>query len=92
MSTEGTLKTVAELVREVIGEEWANDVDITVGTSFSDDLELESIEFVALAELLQERYGAQVDFVGWLSGLELDQIIGLKVGDLVGFIERCRGS
>jgi acyl carrier protein len=86
------LETVAELIRQVIGEEWAEEVEITAETSFSDDLELESIEFVALAELLQERFGDQVDFVGWISSMELDQIIGLHVGQLVDFIQSCRTS
>ena len=88
----GVLSVVADILREVIGEDWAADVEITRETSFAADLELESIEFVALAERLQERYGADVDFVGWLSGKSLDAIIALRVGDLVEFIERCRTS
>jgi acyl carrier protein len=83
------LDEVARIVREVIGEEWAEDVPITMATSFSRDLELESIEFVALAEQLKTRYGRGVDFAGWLSGMELKQIIELRVGELVGFIVRC---
>jgi len=86
------LDTVARLLREVIGEEWVDDVEIGLDTSFADDLELESIEFVALAEQLQEVYGDSVDFVGWLSSMELDDIIGLKVGQLVDFIVTCRSS
>ena len=83
------LQQVAEMVREVIGEEWALDVPITMTTSFSRDLELESIEFVALAERMKERYGKRVDFAAWLSGMELKEIIELEVGQLVGFIVRC---
>ncbi len=75
---------------EVIGEAWAHDVTIDVDTSFSDDLELESIEFVALAEKIQAHYGARVDFVSWLSNLELDAILALRVGDVVEYIARCR--
>jgi len=90
--TGPVLEAVAGMIREVIGEEWADDVEITLETSFSDDLELESIEFVALAELLQNHYGEGVDFVGWLSDLELDQIIALNVGQLVEFIDTCRSS
>lgn len=86
------LRVVAGIIREVIGEDWAAEVEITRETAFAADLELESIEFVALAERLQERYGAEVDFVGWLSGKQLDEIIALKVGDLVAYIERCRPS
>ena len=51
-------------------------------TSFAEDLELESIEFVALAEVLQELYGERVDFVAWISKLELDEIIQLTWGKL----------
>ena len=49
---DATLETVAAIIREVIGEEWAEEVEISRETSFAEDLELESIEFVALAERL----------------------------------------
>lgn len=91
-SSESVLLDVARMIREVIGEEWAEEVDIELETSFSDDLELESIEFVALAEQLQLHFGTEVDFVGWLSDMELDAIINLKVGQLVEFIQSCRSS
>jgi acyl carrier protein len=77
------LLEVARLIREVVGEAWIEEKAIGLETSFGHDLELESIEFVALGERLQ------VDFVGWLSGKELDEILGLKVGDLVDFIAQC---
>lgn len=83
------LDTVARLIREVIGEDWDLDQPITAQTSFAEDLELESIEFVALAEKLQGEYGGRVDFVPWLSNKELDEIIQLKVGDVVTYIEGC---
>ncbi len=83
------LEEVARMVREVIGEDWATEVPVTMTTSFAHDLELESIEFVALAERLKTRYGKGVDFAGWLSGMELKQIIELRVGELVEFIVQC---
>ena len=76
------------MMREVIGEAWADDVPITMDTSFGNDLELESIEFVAIAEKLRERYGERVDFAGWLAGMELDQILSLRVSQLVDMIVR----
>jgi acyl carrier protein len=85
---EEVLATIAGFIREVIGQEWANEVTITMDTSFSKDLELESIEFVALAEKLQGQY-AGVEFAAWLSKMELDQIIALRVGDVVEFIVQC---
>jgi acyl carrier protein len=82
------LAQVAEVVRDVIGEEWAHEVSIELETTFA-DLELESIEIVALGEQLQERY-ASVDFAGWLGGMDLDEIIGLTVGRLVDYIAECQ--
>jgi acyl carrier protein len=86
------LTTLAATLREVIGESWADDLDIQRETSFNGDLELESIEFVALAEKLQEQFGSRVDFAGWLADKELDQIIGLTVGEVVDFIQTCLSS
>jgi len=86
---EEVLATVSGFIREVIGQEWAKDVAITMQTSFNTDLELESIEFVSLAERLYNHYGGRVKFAEWLAEMELDQIIALKVGHLVEFIVRC---
>lgn len=85
------LAAITEMLGTVIGEDELLVVDeVTMDTSFNDDLELESIEFVALAEKLQDHYGGAVDFVGWISTKELDQIIALTVGDLVELIASCR--
>jgi acyl carrier protein len=93
MPDEGAaLATVTRLLREVVGEAWIEERPITRETSFNADLELESIEFVALAEKLQGEYGREVDFVAWLSQMELDEILGLTVGDVVEFIAGCRSS
>ncbi|MEZ4320578.1 MAG: phosphopantetheine-binding protein [Myxococcota bacterium] len=82
-----TLSALTELLRDVLGDDWDDDQDIEMGTSFADDLELESIEFVVLAERIQERFGADVDFVTWISAMDLDAILGLTVGDVVRFID-----
>jgi acyl carrier protein len=87
-----TIERLAGFIREVIGEEWAEEEEIEASTSFNSDLELESIEFVALAEKMQEHYGARVDFVGWLSGKDINEIIQLTVGDLADFIVQCLSS
>ena len=89
---ERVLERLAAILREVIGEAWAEDVEITADTSFNRDLELESIEFVSLSERLQNEYGRQVDFAGWLADMELDQIINLRVGQVVDFICQCLTS
>lgn len=84
-----TIDVLIHSIREVIGEDWILEMDIDYSTSFNEDLELESIEFVSLAEKLQETYGESVKFVDWLSGKKLDEIIGLTVGDVANFIDGC---
>lgn len=86
---EDVLREVGRLVREILDDAWADDVPIDMATSFGKDLELESIEFVALAEKLKEKYGAEVDFAAWLGSMELEQILSLRVGQLVEFITEC---
>lgn len=78
---------VVEIVAEVIGEDFLLAEEITPGTSFSDDLALESIEFVELSEKLQEHYGARVNLVSFIADMDIDGIMGITVGQLVDFIE-----
>ena len=77
---------------EVIGDDLLLDGPLTMETSFDEDLPLESIEFVALSEQLLETYGDQVDFVGWLAEMELDEIVALTVGQLVEFVAANAGA
>ena len=88
-ANQRVLEGVTTAIQTVIGEDWILEETITVDTSFADHLEMESIEFVALAEELQTVYGDQLDFVAWLSSKDLDQIINLTVGDVVEFISEC---
>ncbi len=90
--TSDTVATLAALLREVVGDELDLMGPIDAGTCFSSDLELESIEFVALAEKLQERYGAEVDFASWLAGKDLDAIVALRISDVAEFIDGCLSS
>lgn len=84
------LDALTAMLGEVIGEDELEMLDeVVLETSFNEDLELESIEFVALAELLMEHYGERVDFVAWIAELELEQIIEMRVGELVAFIVSC---
>jgi acyl carrier protein len=80
--------TIARHIREVIGEEGFA-LDIDADSSFSEDVEIESIEFVALAERLQATYGERIDLIAWLGELDLDEIIDLTVGELAEFIDAC---
>lgn len=89
-SEQKILEDVRSMIAGIIGQDVdLNDREIALDTSFNRDLELESIEFVVLSEQLQNRYGKDIDFAGWLAGKELQDIINLRVGDVVRFIEQC---
>ena len=72
--TEEVLGEVRDVLADVIGEDYVSELDI------------ESNEFVAMGEVLRERYGDRIDFVEWLTTMELDDIIALTVGELVDHI------
>lgn len=87
MSEKDTiLGDVGRLLTEVVGEDFLLDEEITEDTTFSDDLALESIEFVALAEKLQQHYGGRVDFAAFVADMDIDEIMGMTVGTLVRYI------
>jgi acyl carrier protein len=81
------LDEVVRMIGEVVGEDVLMGMDVTPDTTFSDDLGLESIEFVALAERLRERYGDRVDLVAFLGDMDIDEIMAMTVGRLVDHIE-----
>ncbi|MQY08229.1 acyl carrier protein [Actinomadura macrotermitis] len=77
---------VVRMLVEVIGADFLLEAEVGPGTTFHEDLAMESIEFIALAERLQRRYGDRVDLPAYIAGLDLDQIMGMTVGGLVGHI------
>lgn len=60
--------------------------EITAATTFHGDLELESIDLVALSAMLRDRYGDRVNFAEFIADLELDEIITLTIGQLVDHV------
>ena len=65
-------------------------MDFTLESSFTRDLEMDSIEIVSFSEKVKSHFGAHVDFTGWLSGMDLDQLIHLTLDDIIKYIEKCR--
>ncbi|MER5498107.1 acyl carrier protein [Streptomyces sp. NPDC002561] len=74
------------MLRDLLAEEGLDDVEIDRGTTFHDDLELESIDLVTLAGSLREHYGEKVNVALFVADLELDEIIALTVGQLVDYV------
>ncbi|MCK5880722.1 MAG: hypothetical protein KAG18_02535 [Sinobacterium sp.] len=86
---EELLEQVITIIKTAINEEWVEDFDMDKETSISEDLELESIEFISIAEKLQKHFGDKVNFIEWLGTKELSEIIDLTVGDIVDYVSTC---
>lgn len=89
MTRDEILADVVSMIAEVVGADFLLDVEVTPDTTFNADLALESIEFVALAEKLQERYDGRVDFVAFVADMDIDEIMSMTVGRLVDHIGQC---
>jgi acyl carrier protein len=81
------LDQVVRILTDVVGEDFLLDTEITPDTTFSDDLGLESIEFVAMSEKLNEFYGGAVDFAELIGVMDINDIMSMTVGTLTGYIE-----
>ena len=76
------VQSLVTMILDVMGD---SIVDIEAQTSFRDDLAFQSIQFVALAELIQERW-PDLDFVTWITAKPPEDVLGLRVGDVADFI------
>ncbi|AQW47378.1 acyl carrier protein [Streptomyces violaceusniger] len=82
------LAEISGMLRAMLDEYGLDEIEVTMRTRFTQDLELESIDLVTLAGSLEARYGRQVNFAEFVAGLELDEIIDLAVGQLVEYVVR----
>ena len=74
-----------QFISDIIGADIVEELNIIPESSFTRDLEMDSIEIVAFSEKVKTKYG-DVDFATWLSGMDIDQIIGLSLNDVIIFI------
>lgn len=89
-ATEEIFNLLKQFITEVIGEEFVEEMDITPSSSFTKDLEMDSIEIVAFSEKVKAHFGEHIDFTGWLSNMDLDQLINLNLNDIINYIHECR--
>ena len=82
----GILAIVSCVLRELLESDGAPAPFIAMYTRLASDLELESIELIALAERLVQHYRVRLNFAAWLSQKSLRDILGLTVGDIVHFV------
>ncbi|MDR6808549.1 acyl carrier protein [Dyadobacter sp. BE34] len=90
LSKEEIFETLHQFITEVIGEEFVEEMDITPSSSFTKDLEMDSIEIVAFSEKVKNHFGSNIDFTGWLSNMDLDEIIQLKLENIINYIQECQ--
>ncbi|PIF46678.1 acyl carrier protein [Chryseobacterium sp. 52] len=77
-------------ITEVIGAEFVEEMDITPESSFTKDLEMDSIEIVSFSEKIKAHFGEQIDFTGWLSSMDLDELINLDLRMIINYIYECQ--
>jgi acyl carrier protein len=86
--TDDVLHTVTELLAPLVGDLDVLGIQITRDTAFHEDLELESIDLVTFAGILAEHYGPDVDLADFLSQMDLDEVIELRIGDITDFVAK----
>jgi acyl carrier protein len=91
MSTP-TQRAVAELLREVTGEDAAWLAGIGPATRLDGDLFLDSLELAALGDRLAAAYGPGVDLPGYVAGLDFEALLELTVGDVSSYVDSTRGT
>ena len=75
-----------QFIADIIGEDVFEELSITKDSTFTRDLEMDSIEIVAFAEKVKAEYGSTIDFTSWLASMELEDLIKLSLNDIVDFI------
>lgn len=80
------LQIVIAAIRNTIAEDWIATCAIDARTRLGDDLEIESIEFVRIAEALGRHFGPGINLAGWLAGRDIDELINLTPGALADHI------
>lgn len=85
-SAHTVFEDIRSMVTELLEQYGLDDAELTVDTKFHDDLGLESIDLVTLAGMLADRYGERVNLAEFLAELEIDDVIGMRLGLLVDFV------
>lgn len=79
-------KTVVDTIIAVVGQEFYEESEIGLDSTFAEDVELESTEVLEIGENLIETYEGKVDFVAWFADMDLEDLIELSLRDFINFI------
>lgn len=84
-----TVSDVVEALAVATSDKSLPRASVTAATLLEGHLCLDSVDLAALAAVLHSRYGPGIDLVGHVAGLGIDEIIGLTVGDVADYVNRC---
>ncbi|RFM27230.1 acyl carrier protein [Deminuibacter soli] len=90
LSSDEIFVVLKQFITEVIGAEFADGLDISKDSTFTRDLEMDSIELVAFSEKVKQHFGTGIDFTGWLSNMDIDQLIALNLNNIIQYIQQCQ--
>ncbi|WP_018680510.1 acyl carrier protein [Actinokineospora enzanensis] len=87
IDTSTVFDDVVELICGLVGDDLdILGVEVRRDTAFHEDLGLESIDLVTLGGLLAERFGPRVNLAAHLAEYDLDDVIGLTVGEIAEYV------
>jgi len=75
-----------EFVREILGEDMAELLDVSPRSRFLADLGMDSIRIVSFAQMVHSYYGERVDFMAWLTKKPLKALLKAEVGEVAEVI------
>lgn len=78
--------TVEQAIIDVVGQEFYEECEVGLDSTFAEDIELESMEMMEIAERLMQTYEGKVDFIAWFADMELEDLVEITVGSVVEFI------
>jgi acyl carrier protein len=77
---------LVDILATVTGEGAQWSAAITPTARLESDLRLDSLELAVLGDQLRRRYGDGIDLPAYFAELDLDQLIGLSVAELAGYL------
>ncbi|MGI8665192.1 MAG: hypothetical protein ACR2N4_04055 [Jatrophihabitans sp.] len=82
----GLFADIVNILAFVTGEgpDWA--AGIEPAARLETDLRMESVELAEFDQALRRRFGDRVDLAGHLASLDLDQLVGLSVAEVTGYV------
>lgn len=93
LTKEQVIADIENAILQVVGEEWADEMDLGPNTNLTTGIELDSIEISKVIEIIFGRY-PDVRFEDWFSSMDIRQVMNVTLGDIADLIltENARGT